>query len=1104
MIRRLLLALAGLLIFAAALLAATIAYREHVLQAVIEEELAKQGVPRARLTVDAVEADRARITGLAAGRAAELRIDSLDVRYDPGQLLDGPAAIEHVTIRGLVLRVDLTGNGPPLGSLQPLLDRQTGSGTTVGPVPPSPQASPSEIARSRTPLPPTTLRNARIELATPFGLVTASLDGNLRQDDDGTLAANLALALRSDLGSLSGALSAAHAPNAETDGTLIVNQAKLALPEAAEGLPAEIGGLAGHVDFALSQGRPTSIRGDLAFRRIGLAETRFSAARLTFDLNETEGKAAGGITAEDGLFEAALDLGVRDYLGQPEIDLEMTAGTSAGAALLDLLPLPPPAAGEATVSLKTWGRLAPFADFGSEDAANLAIAPKAARPLLAWLGKARLGARIETALSELAYPERFSGLSAGFTADASLEDGGLSLALTHDGGLVVEDLATGLLSAAGLPDEAIDMLSDGARLDLSGPGDNPTRLLLRPTSRGAEISLSGQADFTLGDAAEPQLEAEGLAQIDLTSLRTVERLAVKDLSLSARDLRYAGIPISSVKVSAEASGSPANLEGTAELDARIERFNLDDLSVRNIEIVLPLAFATTGEALEAGLLETGRLAASRLTRGEVVVTSPAAKVTRGLIVLSRPSADETGGGRLVHDILLDPVPLRLALPRGGEAPLKATADLGPLRLAGEWDHGADYEGRASLEGGYVAVTEYGLDAEGLSASADFNADLSQASGRFRVASLSAGDRLAPLSLEGRMRRRGSNVTLDVEARLLGLAPGTDAPSLPISGRYDLRSGTGRFEVQPTSIAFSPGGLQPADLMPGLPALGNVAGRAEVSGQVVLTPQQVSHTAALKLEDMNLQSGDIAVKGLDLALQLDGLQPPSSPPGQRLNIERVESLADLADLDASFQILPSQNGATPRARLERLTFRLAGGDVLIRDAMIAPDSPRHSATIDVSGLDLEAFLVLLDVEGLKGSGRLSGRIPVVLEGDQVAIEGGRLESAGPGLLSYLSSKLTSSLPPDADDLTILQSPVDLAILALTNFNYDRLTIGLDKEITGEAKLSLQLEGKNPDLLDGYPFKFNINLTGNVNPLIAALRQGLTLSDELIRRTWKIGP
>ena len=64
-------------------------------------------------------------------------------------------------------------------------------------------------------------------------------------------------------------------------------------------------------------------------------------------------------------------------------------------------------------------------------------------------------------------------------------------------------------------------------------------------------------------------------------------------------------------------------------------------------------------------------------------------------------------------------------------------------------------------------------------------------------------------------------------------------------------------MPPTGLAFAPGGLQPADLVPGLPDLGNVTGRAEISAQVVLTPQQLSRTAALKLEDMNLQSGDIA-------------------------------------------------------------------------------------------------------------------------------------------------------------------------------------------------------------------------------------------------------
>ena len=1104
MIRRLLVALAGFLFLATALLAAAIVYRDHVLQAVIEDRLAKQGVPAARLTVRAFGADSARITGLAAGRRGELRIGALDLRYDPRRFLDGPAAVEQVTVSGLVLRLDLTGNAPPLGSLQPLLDRHArtapGDGEAAPPVPATaPPATPPDI-----PLPRTTLRNARIELATPFGLVTANLDGNIRQSGEGDLAANLAVALHSDLGSLSGALNAVHSLDAETEGTLIVNRASLALKDAAPGLPAEIGGLAGHIAFALSQGRPTSIGGDLAFRRIGLAGARFGVAHLAFDLDESKGTATGRIAAEDGLLAATLDLDLRDYRARPEIDLAVTAQASAGAALLHLLPLPPPAAGEATVRLKTWGRLAPLAAFGTQDTAHLALAPEAARPLLAWLGLARLGARIKARVDTLAYPDRFSGASADVAAEAALADGELSLALTRESWLQADGIAAERLGAMGLPTEAAALLSRGGRLRFSGPGEMPTRLLLRPSARGADVSLAGQADLALGEAPTPQVRAAGLARLDLAPEPSLRSLAVKDLSLSARGLRYAGIPLNRLEVAADFAGTPDGLEGTADIAARVDRLATGDLTLTGLDIAMPLSFATAGGALEASLRETGRVAADRVTRGETTVAAAAAKVTRGLAVLSPPSDDETGGGRLVHDLVLDPVPLRVAIPRAGSAPLEATADFGPLRLAGEWDSGADYKGRAELQDGYLAIAELGLTMDGLTATADFNADLSRASGRFGIASLSAGDRLAPLRLEGRLHRQGSSVSLDAEGRPLGLDAPKIPPVLAVSGSYDLRSGTGRFEIPPTRLAFAPGVLQPGDLVPGLPPLGAVSGAAELAAQVAITPQQVSRTANLKLESVRLQSGDTTLEGLDLALQLDDLQPPSSPPGQRLSIERIETFAALDDLEASFQILPGRNGAMPGARLERLAFRLAGGDVLVRDAVIAPDSPRHSATIDISGLDLEAFLALLDVEGLRGGGRLGGRIPIVLEGREVAIEGGKLAAAGPGLLSYRSADLASSLPPDADDLALLQSPVDLAILALADFHYDRLTIGIDKETGGQAKLSLQLEGKNPQLLDGYPFKFNINLTGNVNPLIAALREGLTLSDELIRRTWKIGP
>ena len=47
----------------------------------------------------------------------------------------------------------------------------------------------------------------------------------------------------------------------------------------------------------------------------------------------------------------------------------------------------------------------------------------------------------------------------------------------------------------------------------------------------------------------------------------------------------------------------------------------------------------------------------------------------------------------------------------------------------------------------------------------------------------------------------------------------------------------------------------------------------------------------------------------------------------------------------------------------------------------------------------------------------------------------------------------------------------------------------------------LLGHNPDVLDGYPFRFNINLEGDTDRLVAALSQAYSLSNRMLRRFWR---
>ncbi len=46
------------------------------------------------------------------------------------------------------------------------------------------------------------------------------------------------------------------------------------------------------------------------------------------------------------------------------------------------------------------------------------------------------------------------------------------------------------------------------------------------------------------------------------------------------------------------------------------------------------------------------------------------------------------------------------------------------------------------------------------------------------------------------------------------------------------------------------------------------------------------------------------------------------------------------------------------------------------------------------------------------------------------------------------------------------------------------------------------GQNPEVLDGHPFKFNINLTGNLDPILKAIAKGRNISSDLLGRTWRL--
>jgi hypothetical protein len=65
-------------------------------------------------------------------------------------------------------------------------------------------------------------------------------------------------------------------------------------------------------------------------------------------------------------------------------------------------------------------------------------------------------------------------------------------------------------------------------------------------------------------------------------------------------------------------------------------------------------------------------------------------------------------------------------------------------------------------------------------------------------------------------------------------------------------------------------------------------------------------------------------------------------------------------------------------------------------------------------------------------------------------------------------------------------VGLLLQALENFRYERLEITLDGSTDATMDIGLHPAGANPDLYDGHPIEFNLDLEGELGNI---LRQGV---------------
>ncbi|MEO1460144.1 MAG: YdbH domain-containing protein, partial [Pseudomonadota bacterium] len=349
-------------------------------------------------------------------------------------------------------------------------------------------------------------------------------------------------------------------------------------------------------------------------------------------------------------------------------------------------------------------------------------------------------------------------------------------------------------------------------------------------------------------------------------------------------------------------------------------------------------------------------------------------------------------------------------------------------------------------------------------------------------------RFAPLKLALEGARDGEALSLSGT-----IGPRDGSATLPLRIDADLAAQSGRLDLGPSRLSFRRGRLQPAALSPALALLEAVTGgvRLSASGQRDAGGKLASGLS-LELDGLTASAGDMAFEGLSGRVALDSLAPLRMRRAQSFKARRL--VAGIPLEAARWDLRLARAGRV----LELRDFRasLAGGEIALESLDWDTAAREHAFEIEIRDVSLERLLSDWQIAGITGTGRISGRLPVRLGPAGAGLADGRLAAGGPGVVRV-------DWGPARERLVGSSQQMALVVEALEDFRYETLSVGVSQEPGGELQLAIGLSGANPAVLDGYPFQFNIALSGALDPILQAVREGGRIGGNLLQGGFGLG-
>ena len=356
-----------------------------------------------------------------------------------------------------------------------------------------------------------------------------------------------------------------------------------------------------------------------------------------------------------------------------------------------------------------------------------------------------------------------------------------------------------------------------------------------------------------------------------------------------------------------------------------------------------------------------------------------------------------------------------------------------------------------------------------------------------------GEALPPLPMTGQVHYKDGAFSGTAQTYL------PFGENTPINVTYNFKDGAGTARVDIPELLFAPGGLQPQTLakaMRGKIAEVNGAVGAQINLKFASgEPLQSSGSAQLKSLSFGTLPGPL--NNVSTELSFSSFFPLQSQGRQTLNVGKFDPGFPLENGVIEFEIIPDG------VKVYSARWPLGNGSISLDPFDWLYSAPENRVTMRISNVSLGEFLKDIGDGTIEATGDIEGMLPIIMAGVDVKVDQGQLIVKEGGVIKFNSEQIDSAATyaeTDNDAVQALRERRyrDAAFQALKEFQYRSLTVNMDGPLDGAIEVALAFDGSNSQVLNNQPFRFNINIEGELLNILRSFNTNDQIKAELARR------